>query len=234
MTSTTQELEASVVAAQFEEACSDFQIPATRAAAEHILTEFRQLPKVLPICRYILEQASSPMVQFQVALAIGEVAVRDYPLYSLEELVQLKNYMIEYCLHHPKLPKYVRDQLLSAVSLITKRSLFDVSDQDKQAIILHIKQLLSFDTEHAQVLGAALGNALTNQFSSTKSSTVGLNWEFHHKTKTFFELHMLYPLFQELATKLHAVVSSSSINSTPLPSPAPPLLTELLVLSEKS
>lgn len=42
------------------------------------------------------------MVQFQVASAIGEVAVRDYPLYSLEELVLLKNSLIEYCLHNPK------------------------------------------------------------------------------------------------------------------------------------
>jgi hypothetical protein len=77
-----------------------------------------------------------------------------------------------------------------------------------------------------QILGVSLGNALTDQFSSTKSSTVGLNWEFHHKTKTFFELHMLYPLFQELATKLHSVVSSANVTVSPL-------LQELLVLSEK-
>lgn len=65
---------------QFEEACSDFQVhfdkslpmlscllifthnffsslfqvPATRAAAEQVLTQFRQIPKVLPACQYIL------------------------------------------------------------------------------------------------------------------------------------------------------------------------------------
>ncbi|KAI8090033.1 armadillo-type protein [Halteromyces radiatus] len=231
MNNVPQTLDVSVVASQFEEACSDFQIPATRAAAEHILTAFRQIPKVLPICRYILDHTTSPMVQFQVALAIGEVAVRDYSLYSLEDIVQLKNYLIEYCLHHEKAPKYVRDQLLSSVSLITKRSLFDFTDQDKQAIIVHIKQLLAFDTEHAQVLGVALANALTDQFSSMKSLVVGLNWEFHHKTKVFFELHMLYPLFQELATKLHTVVHSTS---SPLSSPTPPLLSELLILAEKT
>lgn len=43
-----------IVAKQFEEACSDFQIPATRAAAEQILNQFRQIPNVLPICQYIL------------------------------------------------------------------------------------------------------------------------------------------------------------------------------------
>lgn len=42
------------------------------------------------------------MVQFQVALAIGDIAVKEYTVYPLEELIQLKNYLIEYCLHHPK------------------------------------------------------------------------------------------------------------------------------------
>lgn len=30
------------------------QVPATRAAAELVLTQFRQVPKVLPACQYIL------------------------------------------------------------------------------------------------------------------------------------------------------------------------------------
>jgi hypothetical protein len=42
------------ISKQFEEACADFQVPATRAAAEQILSQFRQIPNVLPICQYIL------------------------------------------------------------------------------------------------------------------------------------------------------------------------------------
>lgn len=30
------------------------QVPATRAAAEQVMTQFRQIPKVLPACQYIL------------------------------------------------------------------------------------------------------------------------------------------------------------------------------------
>lgn len=72
---------------------------------------------------------------------------------------------------HSRIPKYVRDQLLSAVSLITKRSLFDISDQDKQAIILHIKQLLAFDSESAVSERDWLG------------STVGLKCPFIANTR---------------------------------------------------
>lgn len=31
-----------------------FKVPATRAAAEQVLTQFRQIPQVLPACQYIL------------------------------------------------------------------------------------------------------------------------------------------------------------------------------------
>lgn len=39
-----------------------------------------------------------------------------------------------------------------------------------------------------QVVGVAFGNALLDEFSSTKASKVGLSWEFHHKTKLYFEV----------------------------------------------
>ncbi|KAI9307138.1 armadillo-type protein [Cunninghamella echinulata] len=217
-------------AIEFEEACSDFQVPSTRAAAEIVLTRFRQIPKVLSICKLILDRAQSPMVQFQVALAIGEISVKEYTLYPLEELIQLKNYLIEYCLHHSKTPKYVRDQILSAVSLIIKRSLFDTTDEEKQAVYLHIKQLLTMDSKEAQIVGIALANSLTDQFSSTRSLTVGLTWEFHYKSKVFYEMHMLLPIFQETVTLLHSTVSHGSQS---LPLTPSPLLSEILVLSEK-
>ncbi|KAG0179452.1 Exportin-4 [Apophysomyces sp. BC1034] len=223
-----QTSDAAAIYAQFEEACLDFQVPATRAAGEHVLTSFRQLPKVLPICQYILSRAESPMVQFQVALAIGEVSIRDYTFYAHEDLVQLKNYMLEYCMQREKLPKYVRDQILLAVSLITKRSLLDMPDADKESIYLHIKQLMDMGGSSA-ILGAALANAMIDQFSSTKSSTVGLSWEFHNKCKVFFETHIILPILQQALTKLHDTVSSCQYIS----SPPPALLVELLELLEK-
>lgn len=50
------------------------------------------------------------------------------------------------------LVKYVRDQLVLAVALITKRSLFDVGNEDREAILLGIKQLLAMDADNAVCL----------------------------------------------------------------------------------
>ncbi|KAI8070967.1 armadillo-type protein [Gongronella butleri] len=230
MNSTEQQADAAQIAAQFMEACADFQVPATRTAAEETLKSFRQIPKVLPIAKYILDHATEPTVQFQVSLAIGIVAVRDYTLYALEDLLQLKNYLIEYSIHHEKMPKYVRDYLLSAAALITKRSLSDISEQDRRAVLANVTQLLTSSAPAAQLTGAALCNALVDQFSSTRASTVGLNWEFHHNARLFFEVEMLQPMFQETITQMHAQLNQMPASPTIA---ASPVLTELLTLAEK-
>ncbi|KAG1159659.1 hypothetical protein G6F37_004686 [Rhizopus arrhizus] len=218
------------ISKQFEEACADFQVPATRAAAEQILSQFRQIPNVLPICQYILEHAQSPMVQFQVALAAGDVAVREYTLYDLPYLSQLKHYLLDYCLQRPNILKYVRDQLVLVSALITKRSLFDNRFDDSDTVLLHITQLINMEAKNAQVLGLALANALMDQFSNTKAATIGLTWEHHHKCKLFFETSVLLPLLQEVLGKLHAFVSCCP---EPIGSDPPMLLVEMVVLIEK-
>lgn len=107
------------------------------------------------------------MVQFQVTLAIGDIAVREYSLYDLPYLSQLKHYLLDYCLQRPKyatffsdsqvmltvfffsLMKYVREQLVLAAALITKRSLFDNRFDDSDTILLHITELISMEAENA-------------------------------------------------------------------------------------
>ncbi|KAI9271756.1 armadillo-type protein [Phascolomyces articulosus] len=223
--------EAETICAQFEEACADFQVPATRAAAEQILSSFRQIPKVLPVCKFILDNAQSPMARFQVALAIGEVSMRDYTLYPQTDLIQLKNYMIEYCLKNTDLMKYVREQLLCDAALITKRTLFDISDTDRESIYVSLEQLFGME-DHGSIIGVALASALVDQFSTTRSSTVGLSWEFHHKAKVFFETHILHGIFEKSVTRLHTLITQIQQQQTSIATP-PPLLTELITLIEK-
>ncbi|KAI9273596.1 armadillo-type protein [Sporodiniella umbellata] len=218
------------ISKQFEEACADFQVPATRAAAEQILSEFRRINNVLPICQHVLEHTESPMVQFQVSLAIIDVVVREYTLYEASYLSQLKHYLLDYCLNRPTLMKYARDQLVLASALITKRSLFDISAEDREAILVHITQLIHMESESAQVLGLALSSALIDQFANVKSTTIGLSWEYHHKCKIFFETDVLLQLLQQVLGKLHAYVNHCP---KPLEVDPPALLTEMIVLVEK-
>lgn len=45
--------------------------------------------------------------------------------------------------------KYARQQLVLASALITKRSLFDSSLEDRDAILIHITQLIHMESENA-------------------------------------------------------------------------------------
>ncbi|CAO3659151.1 unnamed protein product [Rhizopus microsporus] len=170
------------------------------------------------------------MVQFQVTLAIGDVAVREYSLYDLPYLSRLKHYLLDYCLQRPNLMKYVREQLVLAAALITKRSLFDSRFDDSDTILLHITELIGMEAENARILGLAFANALMDQFSNTKATTIGLTWEHHHKCKLFFETSVLLPLLQQVLGKLHAFISQcpKSIDMDP-----PAELVEMIVLIEK-
>jgi hypothetical protein len=42
------------------------------------------------------------MTQFQVALAIIDISVRNYSLYEHTQMMQLKSFLMEYCLQHPE------------------------------------------------------------------------------------------------------------------------------------
>ncbi|RUS18081.1 hypothetical protein BC937DRAFT_89166 [Endogone sp. FLAS-F59071] len=191
---------------QFEDACSDFQVASTRHAAEQILTSFRQTAAILPACQYILDNTQATMVQFQAALAIKEIVVREYSLYKPEDITSLKHYLLNYCLQRPGVPKYVRDQLLLAIAIITKRSYLDISDAEKETMFTNVRELLGM-APHGPILGIALASALVDQFSSTKASSVGLSWEFHHRCKVAFETHFLLRLFELTLTTLHKQLS---------------------------
>jgi hypothetical protein len=51
------------------------------------------------------------------------------------------------------LKKFVVDQLVLGVAVLTKRSLFDVSDQDRESILVHLNQLLGMEAENAVSIG---------------------------------------------------------------------------------
>ena len=51
--------------------------------------------------------------------------------------------------------KYVREQLLCNIALITKRTLFDISDSDREAIYVSLEQLYAME-DHGSVSNICL------------------------------------------------------------------------------
>ncbi|KAL1917900.1 uncharacterized protein VTP21DRAFT_3734 [Calcarisporiella thermophila] len=194
------------ILAQIEKACADFQVASARHNAEQVLLNFRQTPNILPVCKYILDHTTTPYVQFQAASAIKEGIVREYALYSKEDLSNLQNYLLGYCAHRPNLVRYVRDQLLQAFAVVTKRGFPECSEADREAIIKNIHDCLNMGSQE-HLLAVSICNALVDEFSSTKASSVGLTWNFHQKCRELFESYYLRRIFEIVLQILHQQVA---------------------------
>ncbi|KAG2183955.1 hypothetical protein INT44_008966, partial [Umbelopsis vinacea] len=180
---------------------------------------------------YFADNTDGPMVQFQAAAAICEIILREFSAYQTLDLVSLKNFMLNYCLHRPNLPKYVRDQLVLAVATIMKRGFMEWTETERENMFTNIKELWDMNDEQAPVLASALSNAYVDQFSDMKARAVGLNWEFHHKCKVWFEHHMLQRLFQHSLQTLHRQCHGRE--NVAIASPTPDILFETVTLVEK-
>ncbi|KAF9166321.1 Exportin-4 [Actinomortierella ambigua] len=179
-----------------EKACAEAQHPATRLEAEKVLLEFKNSPNIVPVCQYILEHSKQPQVQFHAASGITGAIVREYGLYQKQDIRNLQNYLVAYNLNHPGLVFWVSKQIYQAIAVISKRGWLEDSPEEQDVVFNSIMQLLSMGEEEKKV-GLSLASALVDEFSSRgKASSVGLTWEFHHKTKLSFEERHLRLIFE--------------------------------------
>ena len=67
-----------------------------RQEAEAKLMSLRVSPNALEISRYILETSNLPLAQFHAAIALREIILREWRLYSREIRNELQAYLIEW------------------------------------------------------------------------------------------------------------------------------------------
>ncbi|CAG8534913.1 8397_t:CDS:10, partial [Dentiscutata erythropus] len=170
-------MDLSTVLLQVEEACADLQVPSTRHAGEQVIMSFKQMSGNLDACQYIL-------------------GIRDSRLYFVFEgiSIEFKELDVELL--------FTASKILHTISVMIKRSLDDCHEIEKQSMLIQIQELVAMDGYNRQV-GVALANELVDEFSTTKASNVGLPWDFHKKTKEFFEATFLLPLFEMVLRILH-------------------------------
>ena len=98
------------------------------------------------------------------------------------------------------LVKYVRDQLVLAVALITKRSLFDVGDEEREAILVGIKQLLAMDADHA-VRKSIHIHLYTHTLTPCACATVASPWiGFGQRTRGSILQHQIHHDWTDMGT----------------------------------
>jgi hypothetical protein len=67
-----------------------------RLAAEASLMQWRQSPTPHAFCRYVLECSTVPAAQFHAALTLHSSLVREWPLYSLTDVLDIRGFLVNF------------------------------------------------------------------------------------------------------------------------------------------
>lgn len=179
-----------------------------RKVEEKKFVQLRGLQDPLPLCKYVLENADVPLVQFEAVSAMIEHMVRKWILVTQSGLEELLSYLVAFLLSRNKIENYVREQLILAVSVVIKRKLIDdvstpeggenefeninkiskPSDTLLDKLCERLESLINDTTPHYNLVSCSSIVSLMVEFGSlAHSSRFGMPWEIHLRCKVVFE-----------------------------------------------
>ncbi|KAJ1972968.1 hypothetical protein H4R35_004381 [Dimargaris xerosporica] len=187
--------------ALLEAACDQFNHPATHAAAEHTIADFKRHPQVLANCQYVLAQSQHPSALFYALATVKEVTLAQYATLSPAEVERIRDGLTDYLYSKPDWPRLVREQLALAIALLTKRLWLDLTDDAQRTFWAQLLRCIT-DGMWARV-GLAVIDTVVEVFANRTPGALGLPWEYHYQCKLLFEQHFLLDLYQAVLGLLH-------------------------------
>lgn len=97
-----------------------------RADAEKALVVFQDGPDTLNKCQVLLDRGDSCYAQLLAATTLTKLVSRSAQGLSLQQRVDIRNYVLNYLVSRPKLPNFVVQALVTLFARITKLGWFDM------------------------------------------------------------------------------------------------------------
>ncbi|CAL1532791.1 unnamed protein product [Lymnaea stagnalis] len=200
-----------------------------QAAQDHILN-FHKTRMPYTLCQYILENSKNDYTLFQAATTIKEAIIRDWALMGPDAVESLRSFLLRYITNHITLQSYVREQILQTVAVILKRATLDKKGKSCDGLFEDVTALISSGNITMQLVACSMLTSLLNEYSYTsRTSTVGLTWEFHIKCKRAFEQSDLKRVFMFSLQVLNQIEAQPS----PLSREATAFLNRILSIAEQ-
>ncbi|KAJ2160054.1 hypothetical protein GGF46_002565 [Coemansia sp. RSA 552] len=200
----------SQVLSELEQACADFQVPATRVAAEQQLQEFGKRPDAIAAGKYALVNSSIPTAKFFAVRAIKEGVIASYSVLGLADALDLRDDLFRLALENSRgFESFVLDSLCWVIAVITKRAWTEASEQQRSVFT----QTLCEDiVRHSTpCIGIITAIYLIDEIAgASKCSQFKLPWEFHYACKTTFENTHMPRLFEAALQVIHRQLQRSS------------------------
>ncbi|XP_076033628.1 ran-binding protein 16 isoform X3 [Oratosquilla oratoria] len=184
-----------------------------RQEAEKALVEFQSGTgaKTLAQCQMLLERAASAYSQYLAATTLTKMVSRNPCTLSLQQRIDIRNYVLNYLATHPKLVHYVTQGLVVLFGRITKLGWFDSVDKEKWAfrnVVVDVTQFLQGSVEHC-MMGVQLLAQLTAEMNQISESDANKSLTKHRKIAGSFRDTQLYEIFQLSCQLLRSALESS-------------------------
>ncbi|KAI8321832.1 hypothetical protein GQ54DRAFT_311453 [Martensiomyces pterosporus] len=194
---------------ELEDACADFQVPATRFAAEQRLQEFGKRPDAIAAGKYILANSNLPTAQFFAVRGIKDAVIDSYAVLGIADALALRDELFQMATSNSRsLESFVLDSLCWVIAVITKRAWVESTEDQRTAFT---KALYADVIQHSTPsIGIITTTYLIDEIAGgSKCSEFHLPWEFHYSCKASFEnTHMLH-LFEASLKVLHSQLQRS-------------------------
>ena len=165
----------------------------------------RSVENPIPLCQFVLENATVPLVQFEAVSAMIEQMVRKWVLVTETGLGELLAYFMSFLLSQTKIENYVREQVVLAVSVLIKRKIIDLipdlahegengnglvkpENSILDQLCQRLESLITDTIPYNSLVACSSIVSLMVEFGSlAHSSRFGMPWEIHLKCKFVFE-----------------------------------------------
>ncbi|EGD82177.1 hypothetical protein PTSG_02852 [Salpingoeca rosetta] len=162
--------------------------------AEQVFLDFKRTERPYELCFQILDAASNDYVIFETFEAIKEGVIREFSVLESDAIASIRDNVLSFITRRQGLASFAMTQGLACVAICFKLSWTHAGVAD--TFFEQAESLIFQDDSFMQSVGLSLSRQMLHEFSSSsKSSAVGLAWEFHLTAKRSFEQDALKRIF---------------------------------------
>ncbi|XP_044761440.1 exportin-7 isoform X1 [Coccinella septempunctata] len=174
-----------------------------RSDAEKALLVFQDGPNTLGRCQILLDRGDSSYAQLLAATTLTKLVSRSSQVLSLQQRVDIRNYVLNYLATRPKLTSFVVQALVTLFARITKLGWFD-SHKDEfifRNVVNDITKFLQGSVEHCMI-GVQLLSQLTCEMNQISEFEANRSVTKHRKIASSFRDTQLFEIFRLSCTLL--------------------------------
>lgn len=180
-----------------------------RQEAEKALVTFQNSSESLGKCQRLLDRGISPYAQLLATTTITKLVSRATQILTLQQRIDIRNYVLSYLWSQPKLPPFVVQGLVTLYSRITKLGWFD-SEKDEfvfRNVITDVTKFLGGSAEQC-MMGIQLLSQLTCEMNQISEADASRSLTKHRKIASSFRDTQLYEIFQLSSSLLRTALEN--------------------------